>query len=130
MKVSNRFHNIISERNAMHWRVSAIWILISGHFSHAIDFSIEEYFQDQFSTLDKVNQVILNLSRKNHRAIFFEEIDKQLNIYDIEQHLSKPFLISCMSIEHSNSQSRIAKKKCFIISRKINNAWNHTALES
>jgi len=63
---------------------------MSDYRAYLIDFNLEEYFQEEFSTWNNINKSILNPSRKSHRAIFLEELEQQLNTYDIEQYLSKP----------------------------------------
>jgi len=64
-------------------------VVISDHRAYVMDLNVEEYFQDQFSSWDTINKVVLNPSRKSYRSIFFEELESQLNIYDIEGILEK-----------------------------------------
>ena len=46
-------------------------IVMSDYKAYLIDFNLEEYFQEEFSTWNNINKSILNPSRKSHRAIFF-----------------------------------------------------------
>ena len=59
-------------------------IVMSDHRSYAIDINLEEYFEDQFSLWNPHNRTILNSSRQSHRTMFYEELERQLNIYNVE----------------------------------------------
>ena len=73
-------------------------VIITDHRAYMIDFNMEEYFQDQFSSFVGVNRALLNPSRKSHRNVFVEELENQLNTCNIEQQLLKPSL-TCHEIE-------------------------------
>ena len=46
--------------------------------------NLEGYFSEELSEQDKINKSILNLSRKSHREMFRELVEKQLDIVPIE----------------------------------------------
>jgi len=62
-------------------------IIESDHRAFMIDVDIEEYFEDEFRGWDKINKVMLNPARKSHRQKFQEVIEKELEIYNIEDEL-------------------------------------------
>jgi len=49
--------------------------------------NLEEYFEDNFSSWNKINRVMLNPSRRSHREIFCEVLEEQLDIYQLENKL-------------------------------------------
>lgn len=66
--------------------------VITDHRSYVIDINIQDYFDDEFSMWNQINKAKLNPSRKSHRATFYEELEYQLDIYNLESSLSKPSL--------------------------------------
>ena len=66
--------------------------VMSDYRSYLLDLNLEEYFEDHFSSWNGINKVVLNLSRKSHRATFCEELVNQLNVYNIEESLTKTSL--------------------------------------
>jgi len=47
-------------------------IVMSDHRVYVMDLNVEEYFQDQFSSWDTINKVVLNPSRKVTEASFLK----------------------------------------------------------
>ena len=64
-------------------------IVESDHKSYLIDIDLNEYFEDEFCEWDEVNKTILNPSRRSHREKFIKEVERQLNIYQIEIDLER-----------------------------------------
>lgn len=64
-------------------------IIEADHRSYLIDIALDEYFEDEFGEWDEVNKVILNPSRRSHREIFVTEIERQLEIYLLENELER-----------------------------------------
>ena len=56
-------------------------IVMLDHQSYVIDVNLEEYFEDNFSSWNKINRVMLNHSRRSYREIFCEVLEEQLDIY-------------------------------------------------
>jgi len=59
-------------------------ILYSDHRSYIIDVNLEEYFNDQFSSWNDSQQVIINPSRKSHREKFTNIIEEKIDEYQLE----------------------------------------------
>jgi len=64
-------------------------IVEADHRGYLIDIALEEYFEDEFREWDEVNKTILNPSRRSHREIFLKELERQLEIYQIELELER-----------------------------------------
>ena len=64
-------------------------ILESDHRSYLVDIALDEYFEDEFGEWDQVKKVILNPCRRSHREIFTTEIERQLEIYQLEDELER-----------------------------------------
>ena len=69
-------------------------VVETDHRSYVIDISLEEYFNDEISEWDNINRVMLNPARRSHREKFFQELENQLNIYNVENDLNR-MEISC-----------------------------------
>jgi len=64
-------------------------IIHTDHRGYVIDVNLQEYFDDNFSTWDHINRVMLNPSRRSHKEKFTEIIDEQMNIYDLDDKLEE-----------------------------------------
>ena len=64
-------------------------VVESDHRSYLVDISLEEYFNDEMSEWDTIDRVKINPSKRSHRKIFYEEIEHQLNIYNVENDLER-----------------------------------------
>ena len=51
------------------------------HRAYIIDIAIDKYFDKEFSSWGNINRVIMNPARRNHREVFVELIENQLNVY-------------------------------------------------
>ena len=69
-------------------------VVETDHRSYVIDISLEEYFNDEISEWDNIDRVMLNPARRSHRENFFQELENQLNIYNVENDLNR-MEISC-----------------------------------
>ena len=82
---SNGIMNYIEGSRLMNYNE----IIQSDHRAYMIDIDIREYFKDEFEGWDNVNRVMLNPARKSHREKFKEVIEEQLEIYNLEDELTK-----------------------------------------
>ena len=57
---------------------------MSDYQLYIIDVNLEEYFEDNFSSQNKIGKVLLNPSRRSHREIFCNVLEEQLNVYQLE----------------------------------------------
>ena len=64
-------------------------IVFSDHRSYVIDVNLEEYFEDTFSSWDKIDKVLLNPSRKSHQEKFCKVIEEQLDMYQLENQIHR-----------------------------------------
>ena len=63
-------------------------IIFTNHRSYIIDINIEDYFNDQLSSWDEINRVMLNPLRRSHRIKFTQSLDEQLQKLNIENIIS------------------------------------------
>ena len=68
------------------------------HYSYIIDVALEDYFDDELSEWDNINKVLLNLARRSHREKFIEELEHQLEIYNVENDLNRMEIL-CLNQE-------------------------------
>ena len=90
-------------------------ILYSDHRAYIIDANFEEYFNDNFSSWDTSQHVIINPSRKSHREKFIEIIEEKIDEYQLIQ------MIQDIKQNPINSRIEIADQtitKIFDIARK------------
>lgn len=73
-------------------------IVEGDHRGYVIDIALEDYFEDDLGKWDGIDKVLLNLSKRSHREKFVEELERQLEIYDIEDDLDC-MKISCLNKE-------------------------------
>ena len=90
-------------------------IILTDHRSYLMYLNLEDYFQDQMSSWDEINKVMLNPSRKSHREKFVQSIEDQLEHLNLEAQMSKVF--------HHPSNEQIEKIDETITSI-LNNATN------
>lgn len=64
-------------------------IVESDHRGYIIDVAMEDYFEMEFSQWDNIDKVMLNPSKRSHRETFVEEIERQLEIYNIEEEIEQ-----------------------------------------
>ena len=64
-------------------------IVISDYYTYIIDVNLNEYFKEYFSQWDKINKSPLNLSRRLHYKKFIEELEKQIDIFQLEHQMNQ-----------------------------------------
>jgi len=60
-------------------------IVHTDHRGYLVDVNLEEYFNDELSSWNAINKVIVNPSRRSHREKFTEIIEQQMDIYNMEE---------------------------------------------
>jgi hypothetical protein len=73
-------------------------IVETDHRSYVIELALEDYFNEELSEWDKINKVMLNPARRSHRDKFVTELDKQLDLYNVEADLDR-LELSCINEE-------------------------------
>ena len=69
-------------------------VVETDHRSYIVDISLNDYFNDEMSEWESIDKVSLNPARRSHMEKFLEELENQLNIYNIEDDLDR-MEISC-----------------------------------
>jgi len=64
-------------------------IALSGNRGYIVNMNFEAYFDEKLSQWDEINQVVLNPVQRSHHKRFIEELEKQLDIYQIENDLNR-----------------------------------------
>ena len=62
-------------------------IINTNHRSYVIDLNIEQYFEVEIGSYDKIDQWLLNLNKRSYRERFQEYIEGLLNKFLIEVRL-------------------------------------------
>ena len=60
-------------------------IIITNHRAYIIDINLQEYFNKAFSRWDKIDERILNTSRRSYREWFIVEIEELIIQFNIEE---------------------------------------------
>jgi len=68
-------------------------IVPSDHRSYLVDFNAKEYFNVNISKWQEINHVKLNPSRRSYREMFADELEAQLEIYNLEELIYFPSII-------------------------------------
>ena len=53
------------------------------------DITLEDYFDETLGEWDTINKVILNPSKRSHRETFIEELERQLDVCQLEDELER-----------------------------------------
>ena len=59
-------------------------IVLSDYRAFIIDINFEDYFNDEMSSWDNINYVILDPARKSYHLKFVEKLEEQLDRYQIK----------------------------------------------
>ena len=86
-------------------------VVESDHRSYMIEIAIEDYFNEQLSEWDSINKVVLNPVKRSHRKWFIEELENQLQIYNVENDLDR------LEITYSNEEIEMVDE---LITRMLN----------
>ena len=60
-------------------------MVVMDHRLYVININLEEYFQDQNTSWDEINKIVLNPSRRSYREQFCEYLKKLIEAYKLEE---------------------------------------------
>ena len=61
----------------------------TNHYGYVVDIDLKEYFDQEFSSWNQINKLLLDPGKRSHREKFEELIEKTLDSMDIEGNLVK-----------------------------------------
>ena len=64
-------------------------ILDTDHRRYVVDIDLKEYFDQEFSSWDQINKLLLDPGKRSYREKFEELIEKMLDSIDIKGNLAK-----------------------------------------
>ena len=92
-------------------------IVETDHRSYVIEIALEDYFNEELSEWDKINKVVLNPAKRSHRDKFLVELEKQLDLYNVEDKLDR-IELSCVN-EELEIVDNLITKMLQISTRKV-----------
>ena len=70
-------------------------IVNTDHRAYIIDINLEDYFNEEFSYWNAINHIILDPAKRSHCVKFLEELENQLDQYQLEN-----ILLNCPQPTH------------------------------
>ena len=99
-------------------------IVILDHCTYIVDVNLSNYFEEYFSQWYEINKSPLNLSRQLYHKTFVEELEEQIDIFQLEHQIDQiRYKLLLQQLEQMNQSITMilnkARKKVEGISRNI-----------